>query len=222
DSHAATTADLLATVPFLHVAQNGSAGSFTSVSVRGGKPKFTLVLLDGAPVNDITNILGGSVDLSSISLANIERIEIVRGPLSSIYGSEAVSGVINIISRNDARPTVELQAEGGGFGSSQTTLAARGSNGKTSYGLSGSYFNISDQVKSDAFSLGTAAANIRFEPGANKAVQAQIRYQHDQDSSFPINGGGPELSILQTPEERHSGAIVFSSAFHHQVMAKWL
>ena len=222
DSHAATTADLLATVPFLHVAQNGSAGSFTSVSVRGGKPKFTLVLLDGAPVNDITNILGGSVDLSSISLANIERIEIVRGPLSSIYGSEAVSGVINIISRNDARPTVELQAEGGGFGSSQTTLAARGSNGKTSYGLSGSYFNISDQVKSDAFSLGTTAANIRFEPGANKAVQAQIRYQHDQDSSFPINGGGPELSILQTPEERHSGAIVFSSAFHHQVMAKWL
>src|SRR5205807_3174351 len=146
DSHAATTADLLATVPFLHVAQNGSAGSFTSVSVRGGKPKFTLVLLAGAPVNDITNILGGSVDLSSISLANIERIEIVRGPLSSIYGSEAVSGVINIISRNDARPTVELQAEGGGFGSSQTTLAARGSNGKTSYGLSGSYFNISDQV----------------------------------------------------------------------------
>ncbi len=223
DSHAVTTADLLATVPFLHVAQNGSAGSFTSVSVRGGKPKFTLVLLDGVPVNDLTNILGGSVDLSSISTANIERIEIVRGPLSSIYGSEAVSGVVNIISRSEAgKPTVELQADGGGFGSSQTTLAARGSNRKTSYGVSGSYFNISDQVKADAFSLGSVAANIRVEPGENKALQAQVRYQHDQDSSFPINGGGPELSILQTSEERHSGAIVFSSAFHHQVMAQWL
>jgi outer membrane cobalamin receptor len=222
DSHAVSTADLLATVPFLHVAQNGSAGSLTTVSIRGGKPKFTLVLIDGVPVNDITNILGGSVDLSSISTTNIERVEIVSGPLSSIYGSEAVSGVINIISRRDAKPTVELQAEGGGFGSDQGVVTARGGSQKTSYGLSGSYFNIGAQVKSDAFSLGTAAADIRFEPGANKALQAQVRYQHDQDSSFPINGGGPELSILQTPEESHSGAIVFSSSFHHQVMAKWL
>ena len=222
DSHAVSTADLLATVPFLHVAQNGSAGSLTTASIRGGKSKFTLVLLDGVPVNDITNILGGSVDLSSISTTNIERIEIVRGPLSSIYGSEAVSGVINIISRRDAKPTVDLQAEGGGFGSGQGIITARGGNQKTSYGVSGSYFNIGDQVKSDAFSLGTAAADIRFEPGANKALQAQIRYQHDQDSSFPINGGGPELSILQTPEEMHSGAIIFSSSFDHQVMAKWL
>jgi len=222
DRHAVSAADLLATVPFLHLAQNGAAGSFTSVSIRGGKPKFTLVLLDGAPVNDITNILGGSVDLSSISTGNIERIEIVRGPLSSIYGSEAVSGVINIISRRDAKPTVELQAEGGGFGSGQAVVTARGSHQKISYGVSGSYFNISDQVKSDAFSLGMAAADVRFEPGSNKSLEAQIRYQHDQDSSFPINGGGPELSILQTPEQRHSGAIIFSSAFHHQFIAKWL
>ena len=222
DSHAISMADLLATVPFLHVAQNGSAGSLTTASIRGGKDKFTLVLLDGVPVNDITNILGGSVDLSSISPTNIERIEIVRGPLSSIYGSEAVSGVINIISRRDAKPTVDLQAEGGGFGSGQGAITARGGSQKTSYGMSGSYFNIGDQVKSDAFSLGTAAADIRFEPGANKAFQAQIRYQHDQDSSFPINGGGPELSILQTPQETHSGAIIFSTSFDHQVMAHWL
>lgn len=222
DSQAISAADLLATVPFLHVAQNGSAGSFTSVSVRGGKPKFTLVLLDGVPVNDITNVLGGSVDLSSISTTNIDRIEIVRGPLSSIYGSEAVSGVINIVSRTDAKPTVDLLAEGGGFGSGQAGITARGSTQKTSYGVSGSYFNISDQVKSDAFALGTAAADVRFEPAANQSLQAQIRYQHDQDSSFPINGGGPELSILQTPQKTHSGAIVFSSAFHHQIMANWL
>lgn len=222
DSHAVSTADLLAAIPFLHVAQNGAAGSLTTASIRGGKAKFTLVLLDGVPVNDITNILGGSVDLSSISTTNIERIEIVRGPLSSIYGSEAVSGVINIISRRDAKPAVDLQAEGGGFGSGQGAITVRGGGQKTSYGLSGSYFSIGDQVKSDAFSLGTAAADIRVEPGANKAFQAQIRYQHDQDSLFPINGGGPELSILQTPEEMHSGAIIFSSSFDHQIMAKWL
>src|SRR5579884_7379 len=222
DSHAVSTADLLATVPFLHVAQNGSAGSLTTASIRGGKDKFTLVLLDGVPVNDITNILGGSVDLSAISTNNIERIEIVRGPLSSIYGSEAVSGVINIISRRDAKPTVDLQAEGGSFGTGQGAITARGGNQKTSYGLSGSYFSIGDQVKSDAFSLGTATADIRYEPGANKALQAGIRYQHDQDSSFPINGGGPELSILKTPEELHSGAIIFNTSFHHQVITKWL
>jgi vitamin B12 transporter len=222
ESHASTAADLLRNVPFLYVAQNGSAGSFTSVTVRGGKPNFTLVLLDGAPVNDITNILGGSVDLSTISPDEIERIEIVRGPLSSLYGSEAVSGVINIISRSDAQTSGDMTLEGGNFGTGKVGLGFRGSDGGASFGVSGSYLNVSEQVAADAFALGTAAGYFRFEASPDKLLDAQLRYQHDEDSSFPMNGGGPELSILKTPEELHSGEIVFSTAFHHQVVPKWL
>src|SRR5205085_11984072 len=57
--HALNFADLLRDVPFLHVAQNGSRGSLASATIRGGKPNFTLVLLDGTPINDISNVLGG-------------------------------------------------------------------------------------------------------------------------------------------------------------------
>lgn len=221
-AHASTAADLLRNVPFLYVAQNGSAGSFTSVTVRGGKPNFTLVLIDGVPLNDITNILGGSVDLSTISPEDIERIEIIRGPLSSLYGSEAVSGVINIISRSESKASGDISVEGGNFGTGKVGLALRGSDGRASYGVSGSYLNVSEQVVADEFALGTLAGNLRFEISPDKLLDTNIRYQHDQDSSFPMNGGGPELSLLRTPEEAHSGEIIFSTGFHHQVIPKWL
>ncbi len=222
DSHASDLADLLRSAPFLHIAQNGSAGSLTSVTIRGGKPNFTLVLIDGTPVNDITNTLGGSVDLSSISTDNVERIEIVRGPLSSLYGSEAVSGVINVITRNDSRPSLEIATEGGNFGTEKGALNFRGGSHSTSYGFGGSYLNVSNQVKDDAFALGTLTGDFKFEASANKLFRAQARYQHDQDASFPINGGGPELSILQVPELRHSGEVTFGASFQHQADPKWL
>ncbi|HLJ88658.1 MAG TPA: TonB-dependent receptor, partial [Candidatus Angelobacter sp.] len=221
-AHAATAADLLRNVPFLHVAQNGSAGSFTSVTVRGGKPNFTLVLMDGVPINDISNTLGGSVDLSTISTDDIERIELVRGPLSSLYASEAVSGVINIISRKEVKTGADFNLEGGNLGTSKVGFALRGSDHRASYGLSGSYLNVSEQVLADDFALGTVTGNFRFEASPDKLLDTQIRYQHDQDSSFPMNGGGPELSILRTPEESHSGQIIFNTAFHHQVLPSWL
>jgi vitamin B12 transporter len=64
------------------------AAGLTTVTIRGGKPNFTLVMIDGIPVNDITHLLGVSFDLSALPIGNIERIEIVRGPLSSVYGSQ--------------------------------------------------------------------------------------------------------------------------------------
>ena len=221
-THVSTAADLLRNVPFLYVAQNGSVGSFTSVTVRGGKPNFTLVLIDGVPLNDITNILGGSVDLSTISSQNIERIEVVRGPLSSLYGSEAVSGVINIIPRHESRTSGDMALEGGNFGTGKVGLDLQGNDGRTSYGVSGSYLNVGQQVMFDEFALGTATGNLRFEPSPDKLLDIDMRYEHDQNSSFPMNGGGPELSILHTPEEAHSGEIIFSTGFHHQVIPKWL
>jgi outer membrane cobalamin receptor len=221
EAHAVNLAGLLDRVGFIHVAQNGSVGSFASVTIRGGKPNFTLVLLDGAPLNDITNILGGSVDLSGVSIDNIERIEIVRGPLSSIYGSEAVSGVINIITRSDAISSAEVIAEGGNFGTERVAVNARHSGRRSSFGLGGSFLNVGEQVKSDAFSLGDLFGSLRVE-GTNKVLEGQVRYQHDQDSSFPMNGGGPELSILQIPEESHSSQIVLRAAFRHQVVPQWL
>src|SRR3954469_7513200 len=113
----ASAVDLLRDLPGLFVQQSGGRGSVVSLFTRGAKPNFTLVLLDGVKANDPTNTRGGSYDFSTLDLNDIERIEFVRGPASAVYGSDAVGGVINIISRRGG-DTLDagLQAEGGSFG----------------------------------------------------------------------------------------------------------
>ena len=92
-----TVADALRTVPGLLIEELGGPGGLTAVSIRGGEANFTLVLVDGVELNDPTNTRGGSYDFSKLDMASIERIEIVRGAQSAIYGSDALAGVINII-----------------------------------------------------------------------------------------------------------------------------
>ena len=91
--------ELLRQVPGVHIDQAGSRGGTSSVYLRGSDPNFTVVMIDGIKLNDPTNSRGGSFDFSKLSTDSIERIEIVRGPLSAVYGSDAVGGVINIITR---------------------------------------------------------------------------------------------------------------------------
>src|SRR5271166_5709136 len=86
-AHALTSADLLRDVPFIDLAQNGGAGSLSTVTIRGGKPNLVLVMIDGIPANDLSNLLGGAFDFSNLLSHALERIEVVRGPLSSGYGS---------------------------------------------------------------------------------------------------------------------------------------
>ncbi len=91
--------DLLRTVPGLDVVQSGGPGGVTSLFLRGTSSTQTLVLVDGVPLN--SPYFGGT-DLSAVSTANVERIEVVRGPFSALYGSEAIGGVIQIFTRKSA------------------------------------------------------------------------------------------------------------------------
>ena len=88
-------ADALREVPGAMLVQNGSYGSATSLFMRGGESRYTKVLLDGVPINTS----GGGVDLSNLTTDNIDRIEIVRGPASVLYGADAVSGIVQIFTR---------------------------------------------------------------------------------------------------------------------------
>ena len=90
-------------VPGLDVVQTGPPGGFTSIFLRGGNSQHTKVLLDGVPLNDPSNA-GRSFDFSTLTVDNIEQIEIVRGPQSLLYGSDAIGGVVNIITRKGQGP----------------------------------------------------------------------------------------------------------------------
>lgn len=118
---ARTVADVLTAVPGVIVSHTGQPGALTSVFTRGANSMHTLVLVDGVRVNSAFN---GRYDFVDLSVDNIERIEVVRGPQSTRYGSDALGGVINIVTRRGAAvPTGTVLVEAG----TNASLRARGS-----------------------------------------------------------------------------------------------
>jgi vitamin B12 transporter len=108
-SRTTTLLELLRTVPGLDVVQSGGPGKVASLFMRGTTSTQTLVLVDGVRLN---NPYFGAVDLAGVSTANVERVEIVRGPFSALYGSEAVGGVIQILTKRGSAAESGLDARG--------------------------------------------------------------------------------------------------------------
>ncbi len=104
-----TLAAALRSVPGVTVQQSGGPGTVTSLFTRGGESDFTLVMIDGVRAN----AFGGGLDFSQVPIDNIERVEVVRGPQSALYGSDAIGGVIQIITRSGGSPTAHAQIETG-------------------------------------------------------------------------------------------------------------
>src|SRR4029453_4624967 len=92
-----TVPEALRTVPGVAVSQSGGRGTFTQVRIRGAEANHVLVLIDGIPVNDISD---GDFNFADLAVENLERIEVIRGPQSGIYGANAHSGVIAIVTKS--------------------------------------------------------------------------------------------------------------------------
>lgn len=125
--------DLLRRSPGLSTTQNGGAGSIQTVRLRGMDSRHTLVLVDGIRVSD-PSTTGGEFDFSNVVLANVERIEILRGPQTALYGSDALGGVINIITkRGRGAPKFSGSLEGGSYGTRAGRAAVSGGTERLSY-----------------------------------------------------------------------------------------
>ena len=115
--------DLLRYLPGVAMEQGGSAGSVASLFLRGGDSNYTLVQIDGAPVN----VFGGSFDFAHIPSEAVDRIDVIRGPQSAVYGSYANSGAIDFITRQPgASPQLDVLAEGGTYGEHRFGITASG------------------------------------------------------------------------------------------------
>ena len=122
----ASLVDLLRGVPGVAVSQTGHRGGAASLFVRGGDSKYNLVLIDGVPVNDMR--LGGYFDFAHLPTDHLDRIEVIRGPQSAVYGSYANAGVVNVVTRlEEAPPQLDLLAEGGTFATHRFAAAGAGS-----------------------------------------------------------------------------------------------
>ncbi len=120
ERHVSTVSDLLREVTGLDLVQQGGAGKITSVFIRGAKPEHTLVLIDGVRVNSPTS---GGFDFADLIVENIERIEIIRSPLSTLYGSDAMGGVIQIFTKRGKASSASASLEGGSYGTTRETVS---------------------------------------------------------------------------------------------------
>ncbi|MCG6956771.1 MAG: TonB-dependent receptor [Gemmatimonadetes bacterium] len=179
--------DALRIVPGLTVVQNGSFGASTSVFMRGGESDYTLVLVDGVQVNQP----GGAFDFSSLTLDEVERIEIVRGPQSSLYGSDAVAGVVQIVTRDGRGPSrATLGARLGSFGRHDWSVDAGGGGARAGYSLGASRIRTAGILPfNNAYAADIASGAVRYEPDGLTTLRVTGRLSHHR-YHFPTDGSG--------------------------------
>jgi vitamin B12 transporter len=136
DSGATTLGEVLETVPGMHVSPSGGPGGQSSVFMRGTNSAHVLVLRDGMPINDASDP-SDAFNFGIETLSDIERIEVVRGPMAALYGSGAIGGVINLISRRgtEGPPRLEFDLSGGYPATIEGTVQASGVAGPIDYAL---------------------------------------------------------------------------------------
>lgn len=194
--------DVLRTVPGLLVEELGGPGGLTAISVRGGESNFTLVLVDGVQLNDPTNTRGGSFDFSNIDMASIERIEIVRGPQSALYGSDALAGVINIITRRSSETHQQrVTAEWGEDEYRHVAAGATGSFGDLGYSVQLSKRDSGEPVEGSERDNEEAMVGLDWSPSEGHELQIDYRYLDGERSTFPEQSGGPEFAVIRNLDQ---------------------
>ena len=136
-----TISDVLKDVPGLNVVQTGGPGGVTSVFIRGTNSNHTKVLIDGIDVSDPSNSTG-AFDFGQLLTADLERVEVLRGPQSGLYGSDAIGGVINIITRAGSGPMkLEAGLEAGSFETFNQAARLTGSQDAFHYSVNVTHFH---------------------------------------------------------------------------------
>jgi len=186
--------DLLATQTGISLARTGTIGGFTTIFVDGGNSSFTKVLIDGTPVN----LPGGDLIYTNLTLDNIDKVELVHGAESALYGSDAMSGVIQVVSHQGSTriPEVNLFAEGGGFSSARGGAQLSGLLHKFDYSVAGSYFHTDGQGINDAFLNRSFAGNIGYSFSDSNQLRLTVR----SNVSFAGTPGQTLLAAIFPPD----------------------
>jgi outer membrane cobalamin receptor len=164
-------ADLLAGTPGAMVVRSGGPGALTSLFVRGGESDYNKVLLDGVPLNEP----GGSFYLSNLTTENLERVEIVRGAYSSLFGSDAMASVIQLFTRRgdrrSRRPRVSAQVDGGTYGTLHATAGVSGATERFDYSLATAQYNSDNRVPNSRLENTTLSANLGVAIGGTATLR---------------------------------------------------
>jgi vitamin B12 transporter len=191
--------DALREVPGAAVVQVGSYGGVSSLFLRGGESDYVKVLIDGIPVNQS----GGAYNWANLSTDNVDRIEVLRGPASVIYGSDAVSGVVQVFTRRGAGKTsVEGAAEAGTFGTINGHVGVQGQSQGLGFSADASRFST-DGTYPFNNNYGNTVLSGAFDaiPDSKSRASMSLRY-NDSRYHFPTDFAGILADSNQSNGER--------------------
>lgn len=212
--------DILRQVPGVAVSRAGNIGAVTQVRIRGAEGNHTLVIIDGVEVNDPMN--GSEFDFSSLLADDIERIEVLRGPQSAIWGSDTIGGVVNIVTKRGRRGLRgHASAEGGSFGTYRLNTGLSGGNESARASVSGSLLETdginvgSTGDEKDGYRNGTLNLTGDLDLARNLSVALNGRYTKAktegdrQDFDFPAT---PTQGLLVDSDDFTETEQIFGRA----------
>jgi outer membrane receptor protein involved in Fe transport len=193
DRGAQVAADVLRGLPGVEINQSGGRGTITSAFIRGGNSNYNLVMLDGIELNDF----GGGFDLSPLPAEGVQQVEVIRGPESALYGSNAVSGVINIETiQGDGPPHFSFLSEAGSLYTWRVATTGAGLNKGFSWAYSLSRLQARGQIQNDGYRDQTSTVSLGYSRsprrkfdvnffGYNGVVGLPGPWGSDPDHLFP-------------------------------------
>jgi vitamin B12 transporter len=168
--------DTLRFLPGAVVATAGQRGGLGSLFVRGGDSNYNKVIVDGVPVNDP----GGIFDFGTLPLFEEDRVEFLRGAQSTLYGSDAMTSVVQTWSRTGNTPVPELRfgADAGNYGTENGYASLAGANGRFDYNVFGNQFNTSGSGPNDDYSNSLEGANLGAKLNDRASLRLRMRHDH--------------------------------------------
>jgi vitamin B12 transporter len=186
--HYATLDDALRNIPGVNVRQQGSYGKVSTLSIRGANANQVLILVDGVRVASPTV---GQTDLSDISPDLIERIEVIRGPQSTLYGADAIGGVVNIITKKGTGPfSATVENMGGNYDTLHSRISLSGAYKIFNYALSGSHLESNGQFQNDNSNIDSVNGRIGVSLPFDSSLAFVYRY-NKTDTGVPVKGVFP-------------------------------
>ncbi|HYM70884.1 MAG TPA: TonB-dependent receptor [bacterium] len=192
---ALTVADVLRVLPEVFVKSSGGPGALTTVSIRGQASTRVLVLVDGVPLNRPDQ---QSVDLSTLPIQNVERVEVLRGPFSALYGSSALGGVVNIVTRT--APQTSVSSRAGSFGENANVVSGGGTIGNLTYLVQGILTGSTGFATDNDYSNSTVMAKLHWAMGDDAGWTLTVnRFWHavGTPGALPASTQDPNARTLE-------------------------
>lgn len=206
-------AELLRLVPGVSIARSGGPGAQSSLFLRGGENDYVRILIDGVQVNDP----GGAVDLAWLSVDDVDRIEVVRGPASVLYGTDAMTGVVQLFTRRGSGAAAEAEISAGRYG--RRVMKGNASTGTSRWNLIlGGARERSDGVLAfnSNYARDVASAAMRGAPSATTRVDMNLRAMNDE-YHFPTDGAG---NVEDRNAFRDTRRFIGSATLSHAVSSR--